>query len=86
MVMFSTDENRVHRLKFYQEYTKKATGIALLTDKAEDFDKMSQETKPDTVIVTKTLVQHTCYFFSASKRTFPGKLLRHSGGMWMRLR
>jgi len=53
------------RMKFYQDYAKKATGKTIPTYAAEDFDRMIRETKPDTVIVTTVDSFHNIYIVRA---------------------
>jgi predicted dehydrogenase len=58
-------DTNIGRLKFYQDYAKKATGKTIPTYEAKDFDKMIQETKPDTVIVTTVDSFHHQYIIRA---------------------
>jgi predicted dehydrogenase len=53
------------RLRFYQDYAKKETGGVIPAYDAKDFDKMIQETKPDTVIVTTVDSFHHQYIVRA---------------------
>lgn len=53
------------RLLFYQNYAKKATGKTIPLYDAKDFDKMINETKPDTVIVTTVDAFHHVYIIRA---------------------
>jgi predicted dehydrogenase len=58
-------DTNIGRLRYYQNFAKKATGRTIPTFEAKDFDKMIQETKPDTVIVTTVDSFHHQYIIRA---------------------
>lgn len=58
-------DTNLGRLKHYQDYANRATGKTIPIYDAKDFDKMIEETKPDTVIVTTVDGFHHIYIVRA---------------------
>jgi len=53
------------RIKYYQDFARKYTGKEIPAFKAEEFDEMILDTKPDTVIVTTVDATHDKYIIRA---------------------